>query len=161
MDWMLLPFRRYFEFSGRSRRREFWMFMLLNFIVACVLAGPTYYKMLQGVAASAAAAETGEVMNADFAAELMASTVTLSMLGLYGLYALIAFIPSIAVTIRRLHDRNMSGWWYLGFILLSLIPVVGFVASIVLVVILCLDGTPGPNRFGPDPKGRGSAEVFS
>jgi uncharacterized membrane protein YhaH (DUF805 family) len=57
------------------------------------------------------------------------------------------FIPSIAVTIRRLHDINKSGWW----IFLSLIP---FAGGLVLLIFFCFDGTKGENRFGPDPKGR-------
>ena len=75
--------------------------------------------------------------------------------------ALAAFIPSIAVTVRRLHDRNMSGWWYPGFIVASLIPVVGIIAAIAFLVIMFLDGTPGTNRFGPDPKGRANSDVFA
>lgn len=161
MQWMLMPFRRYFEFSGRSRRREFWLFMLLNIVVAIILAGPVYYQMMQDIMVAASTADSDVAFEPDLGAGLMGSPVALTMLGLYGLYALFAFIPSIAVTVRRLHDRNMSGWWYLGFILLSLIPFVGFIAWIVFLVIMCLDGTPGTNRFGPDPKGRGSAEVFS
>jgi uncharacterized membrane protein YhaH (DUF805 family) len=47
----------------------------------------------------------------------------------------------------------MSGWWYLGFILLSMIPVVGIIASIAMIVIFLLPGTAGPNKYGPDPKG--------
>jgi len=89
------------------------------------------------------------------------SGVTLGMLTLYSIYALAAFIPSIAVTVRRLHDRNMSGWWYPGFIVASLIPVVGIIAAIAFLVIMFLDGTPGTNRFGPDPKGRANSDVFA
>jgi uncharacterized membrane protein YhaH (DUF805 family) len=50
------------------------------------------------------------------------------------------------VAIRRLHDRDMSGWW----LLLMLVPVIG---SLALLVLYVLPGTPGPNRFGPDPLG--------
>jgi uncharacterized membrane protein YhaH (DUF805 family) len=53
-------------------------------------------------------------------------------------------LPSIAVGVRRLHDRDMSGWFYL----IVLIPVIGAIA---LLVIFCLKGTDGPNRFGTDP----------
>lgn len=54
-------------------------------------------------------------------------------------------IPSLAVTIRRLHDTDRSGWW----LLIGLIPVVG---GLVLLVFYILEGTQGSNRFGPDPK---------
>lgn len=76
------------------------------------------------------------------------------------LWGLVVLIPGIAVTIRRLHDRDMSGWWYLGFIVASFIPFVGFVASIALLVLMFLPGTEGPNRFGEDPKNPVSASVF-
>ena len=61
---------------------------------------------------------------------------------LYAIYALGVLIPSIAVTVRRLHDTSRSGWWYL----LVLIPLVG---GIILIVFLATDGTPGPNQYGP------------
>jgi len=157
MNWMILPFKRYAEFSGRSRRMEFWMFTLLNIIVAAVLAGPLYYDMFQTAMSDAMAG--GAVDNAQLAESF--SGISMIMAGLYGIYALAAFIPSIAVTVRRLHDRNMSGWWYLGFIVASLIPLVGIIAAIAFLVIMFLDGTPGANRFGPDPKGRGDVDTFA
>ncbi len=55
-------------------------------------------------------------------------------------------LPSIGVTIRRLHDTSRSGWW----ILISFVPVVG---GIVLLVFMCLDSTPGANAYGANPKG--------
>ena len=54
-------------------------------------------------------------------------------------------IPGIAVAVRRLHDTDKSGWWAL----LGLIPIIG---AIVLIVMMCIDSTPGINRFGPNPK---------
>ena len=64
---------------------------------------------------------------------------------------------AIPVSVRRLHDFDLSGWWYLAFFLPSFIPdaPIRSVASIALLLILGgIDGTCGPNRFGPDPKGR-------
>jgi uncharacterized membrane protein YhaH (DUF805 family) len=46
MEWMILPFKRYADFKGRSRRREFWMFQLLNLILATVLAGPFFVSFI-------------------------------------------------------------------------------------------------------------------
>lgn len=63
---------------------------------------------------------------------------------LAGIYALVSLIPFIALTARRLHDINKSGWWQL----LILIPIVGF---IVLIVFYATVGTNGDNRFGADP----------
>jgi uncharacterized membrane protein YhaH (DUF805 family) len=54
-------------------------------------------------------------------------------------------VPSLAVGVRRLHDTDRSGWW----LLIGLVPLVG---AIVLLVFACLDGQPGPNRYGPSPK---------
>lgn len=65
---------------------------------------------------------------------------------LSGVYALAVLIPSIAVLVRRLHDTDRSGWW----ILISFVPLIG---EIVLLVFALLDGTPGDNRYGPNPKG--------
>jgi uncharacterized membrane protein YhaH (DUF805 family) len=63
--------------------------------------------------------------------------------------AIALLLPTLAVTVRRLHDKDYSGWW----VLLSLIPLIG---AIVLVVWFCQRGTVGPNRFGPDPLMAGS-----
>ncbi|CDH24753.1 DUF805 domain-containing protein [Xenorhabdus bovienii] len=62
--------------------------------------------------------------------------------GLLGIYAIVIFIPSLAVMIRRLHDTNRSGWWFL----LAFVPIL----SIALLVFFCLEGD---NDFGADPKG--------
>ena len=65
---------------------------------------------------------------------------------LAGLYALAVFLPSLGVLIRRLHDTDRSGWWFL----ITLVPLVGF---IVLIVFLVQDSQPATNRYGPSPKG--------
>ena len=66
--------------------------------------------------------------------------------GLGAIYSLAALIPGLAVSARRLHDTDRSGWW----ILINLIPVIGW---IIYLVFLCSDSKPGENRFGPNPKG--------
>ena len=60
------------------------------------------------------------------------------------LFSLATFLPSIAVTARRLHDIGRSGWWQL----LVLVPLVGFIW---LIVWFCRRGEPMANRFGPPP----------
>ena len=66
--------------------------------------------------------------------------------GIIGLiFALAILIPSIAVGVRRLHDSDRSGWW----LLIAFIPIIGTIA---LLIFLLLDGTPGDNRFGSNPK---------
>ena len=61
-----------------------------------------------------------------------------------GIFSLVVLLPGIAVGVRRLHDLDRSGWW----LLLVFVPLVG---TIILIVWFCTRGTPGPNRFGPDP----------
>ena len=152
MHWVILPLKRYADFSGRSRRMEYWSFAVFITIVAIVLGGPAVFGIMSAAMADPLAVD----------ADPMAGVGTLSMigLGLYSLFALAIFVPSIAVVVRRLHDRDMSGWWYLGLIVASFIPLIGFVASIAFLVIMFLPGTPGPNRFGPDPKDPHGVETF-
>ena len=156
MEWMLMPYRRYAEFSGRSRRKEYWMFALFMFLVyaigaGLVLAGGGLQAMMAGIPEPDAVAP--------------AEVPGLGPLGWIGvalmvIFALGSFIPSIAVTVRRFHDRDMSGWWYLGFIVASAIPFVGSLVSIALLVLMCLPGTVGMNRFGDDPKNPVGYDVF-
>jgi uncharacterized membrane protein YhaH (DUF805 family) len=135
MHWMLLPLRRYAEFSGRSRRKEYWMFWLLNMLIGLfvlLVFAVGYY--------------------ADMSQSEMDSWL-MPMVWLAGLWSLATLVPGIAVTIRRLHDTDRSGW----SILFGFIPIIG---GFILLYFYVQDGTPGPNRFGPDPKQEG-AEVFA
>ena len=59
------------------------------------------------------------------------------------LYALAVLLPTLAVMVRRLHDRGQSGWWAIAWFL----PF----ANWLLLIYLAFPGTPGPNRYGPDP----------
>jgi uncharacterized membrane protein YhaH (DUF805 family) len=107
-------YEKYAEFSGRSIRSEYWYFTLYVFIFNIILG------LLEFV--------------------IGPGFVILSVL----LIMAFIFIPSISVTVRRLHDTDRSGWWAL----LLIVPLIGF---LVLLIFLCQRGTPGPNRFGPDP----------
>ena len=138
MDWMLMPLRRYADFKGRSRRKEYWMFFLLIFIVYTVALVPMF---LGGTMAS-----MGEQNGPG-------PLFTLGMV-LVGLFALAILILSIAVQVRRFHDQDRSGW----MVLIGLIPYVG---GLILLVFMCLEGTRGPNRFGPDPKDPMHQDVFA
>jgi uncharacterized membrane protein YhaH (DUF805 family) len=77
---------------------------------------------------------------------LIGTFSAMSNIGLLsGIYSLAVLIPTLAVMVRRLHDIDRTGWW----ILINLIPLVG---TIVLLVFALTPGTPGSNRYGPDPK---------
>ena len=139
LDWMLMPYRRYTDFSGRSQRKEYWMFALFSAIVTMVVLA----LMFGGMPAMDEYGAPGDPG--------MMFYVGIGLLALFGLGSI---IPSIAVQVRRFHDQDKSGW----FVLLGLIPYVG---GIVVFVFMCLDGTQGPNRFGDDPKDPTRADVFS
>ena len=64
---------------------------------------------------------------------------------IYSLFVIIMFLPTLAVSVRRLHDIGKSGWW----ILVGIIPILGFIW---LVIYMVRDGNLGPNEYGPDPK---------
>ena len=64
---------------------------------------------------------------------------------LYSIAALALLLPSLAVSVRRLHDIDRSGWW----LLISLVPLIG---AILLIVWFCTKGSLGANRFGEEPR---------
>jgi len=152
LEYMILPFKRYADFRGRSRRMEYWSFVLLNIIVYIVL----------GLVVGALGGGLAGLGSVDPGNPWAAYSVFFSGAGLlFVLWWLATIIPMIAVGVRRFHDRDMSGWWYLGFIVAAMIPFVGFIAGIAFLVIMLLPGTPGPNRFGSDPKDPAQIEAFS
>jgi uncharacterized membrane protein YhaH (DUF805 family) len=119
VSWYLEALKKYAVFSGRSRRMEYWYFVLFNIIVGVVLA-------------------LIDILLGTFSA---AGNIGL----LSGIYSLAVLIPTLAVIVRRLHDIDRTGWW----IFINLIPLIG---TIVLLVFALTPGTPGSNRYGPDPK---------
>jgi uncharacterized membrane protein YhaH (DUF805 family) len=122
MGWYLEALKKYAVFGGRSRRREYWYFVLFSLVVSLLLSA------------------------VDALLGTFSSSTNVGLLG--GIYGLAIIIPSIAVSVRRLHDVDRTGWW----VLISLVPVIG---TLVLLVFAVLDGTPGENRFGPNPKASG------
>lgn len=119
MNWYLEVLKKYAEFNGRAGRQEYWFFLLFNILISAFLATIDYF--------------TG-TFNFEAGVGLLS-----------GIYSLAVLIPGIAVTVRRLHDIDRSGWW----LLISLIPVVG---GITLFIFMVLDSTPGNNEYGPNPK---------
>ena len=104
----------YARIHGRAARAEYWWFVLFDILL------------------TAAANIVDAGLGTNFVSALAA------------LAALALLLPGICVGVRRLHDRDRSGWW----LLISLVPILGW---IVLLVWYVQPGTPGPNRFGPDP----------
>ena len=119
MNWYLKVLKQYADFSGRARRKEYWMFVLFNMIFAIVAMG---LDNAFGIA-------IGEIGYGP----------------LYGIYGLVLFIPSLAVSVRRLHDVGKSGW----MILIPIIPIIG---AIWLFVLMVTDSNPERNQYGENPK---------
>lgn len=156
LDWIIEPLRRYTDFSGRSRRREFWWFMLVYWAILLALMAAVFaafpWNALEG--------RGDDLQSLVDAFQTPLMLVSLSALGLFYIGT---YIPYVALVIRRLHDRNMSGWWYGAALILSWIPFLSlfsFLLYPIIFVIMWLSGTKGPNRFGPDPKDSSQAAVF-
>ncbi|OBU48894.1 DUF805 domain-containing protein [Stenotrophomonas maltophilia] len=128
MQDMTLALKRYAQFEGRANRREYWMFQLFLFLVA------TAVSLLAGVLAILMRSSPDAL-----------SAILIGMMALLGLMWLATIVPLIAVTVRRLHDCNQSGWLYL----LALVPMGG----LVILVFALLPGTPQENPYGPVPAG--------
>ena len=112
-------FANYVNFSGRAVRSEYWYWALFTIV------GGLVASIVDTVAFGTGPMNGG--------------------VGIFGaLFNLAVLLPSIAVSVRRLHDLDKSGWW----LLLFFIPLVG---AIILIVWFCRRGTPGSNRFGDAP----------
>ena len=137
MNYMFLPYKRFVDFSGRSRPLEYWLYIPFYIvqITAAVLIDLEFG--LGGDFTSFSSFDDGGAsvgFNIDFGPVAIGVMV-------------INFLPSLAVSVRRAHDSDWRGWWLL-------VPLFNF-------ILMCFPGTPGPNRFGPDPKDRGRAQIFS
>lgn len=121
---------QYVGFTGRARRSEFWWWFLFVFLVG-IVAG--ILDQLLGTTVGEGFNQTG----------VIAIVTSLALI-----------LPNLAVAVRRLHDTGRSGWW----VLIGLIPVIGF---IVLIVFYVQDSQPGPNEHGPNPKEPGYSATSS
>jgi uncharacterized membrane protein YhaH (DUF805 family) len=120
MNWYLTVLKKYAEFNGRARRKEYWMFALFNiiFLILAMILDNVFGTAIKGVG-----------------------------YGLfYFLYALAVLIPGLAVSVRRLHDVGKSGW----MLLIALIPIIGAIILLVLMVTDSNPGENkyGPNPKG-------------
>lgn len=121
MQWYLKVIQNYTNFSGRARRREYWMFALFNIIISFVLG------LISGLIQGTQEVESFGIVD-----------------GIALLYGLFILLPSLAVSIRRLHDTGRSGWW----VLIALVPV----ASLLLLYYFVQDSQAGENEYGANPK---------
>ncbi|WLV24620.1 DUF805 domain-containing protein [Aciduricibacillus chroicocephali] len=113
MKWYIKAIKNFADFQGRARRKEYWMFVLFNYIFTLIIG---------------------------FSNEIITLPAAIGYVYVFGM-----IVPNLAVSVRRLHDTNRSGWW----VLINIIPLVG---PIILTVFQCLDSTPGTNKYGPNPK---------
>jgi len=121
MKWFLdVVKNKYATFEGRARRSEYWYYVLFYVLAIVALA-------------------IIDEITGTFSEEAGIGLLS-------GLFVLATLVPTLAVTVRRLHDTDRSGWW----VLINFIPIVG---GIVLLVFTVMDSQPGANRFGPNPKG--------
>jgi uncharacterized membrane protein YhaH (DUF805 family) len=119
MNWYLQVLQKYGVFDGRSRRKEYWFFVLFSTLISLLLIA------------------------IDSATGTFRSPRGPGLLS--GIYSLAVLVPSLAVSVRRLHDTNRTGWW----LLLGIVP---FIGPIVLLVFFASDGNPDDNEYGPNPK---------
>lgn len=182
------PLVKYVDFQGRARRSEFWLWVLLRFIVGAVLGTISMSVLMSGM--NFQNPDPSQFMGRYFSVMPIMQLVNLGLL-----------LPTIAVAVRRLHDINRTGWWiimpvvvaFAGMILFfiffgtQIFTLIGhegnmsdaqsmqfvfsmfgslflclflpvLIAEIVMLVFYVTDGTPTANRFGADPKGRGVAD---
>ncbi len=119
MKWFLAALKKYAVFNGRARRKEYWMFTLFYIIfgiVAMVLDTVLGLNFIEGTYGV-----------------------------LYLLLTLSMFIPSLALSVRRLHDVGKSG----GMLFIIFIPIIG---AIWLFVLSLMDSQEEENEYGPNPK---------
>ena len=140
-------FSRYVDFSGRSRRSEFWLSYLMNGIITIILSFFMLAPYVDAIIKFFMYSSDFVYMSGEEVFLLFGENVGGVLIGLLLvlLYSLIILIPSIAITVRRLHDADLSGW----FALLLLVPYANTIAQIVFG---CLAGTNGVNKYGERPK---------
>lgn len=165
-EYMMMPYKKLYRLiEGRSSRSEYWWFTA--FLIACYIA---FFVLILGLGG------LGQMADPRMAAGLMAGAGVASVILIIPIYIffLLSGLASFAVTIRRLHDQNLSGWilvlYYVLFIPVTMIG--GFMGSsmaflimllygVAWLVLMALPGTVGPNKYGEDPHGGQTAgDVF-
>ena len=140
MEMIFLPLKRFADFGGRSRRREFWAWVLFVWAAMFLLM---YLDAVLGLGGSA----TGYAEGGSVGFNMKGGLLTL-------LFAAAILVPNLSVSVRRLHDVGKSGW----LLLLWLIPLLGW---LYLLYLYLQPGIVGPNAYGADPKGGDASRVFA
>ncbi len=143
MNWMLLPFKRTLDFAGRSRRREYWLYLLFWLVLFSVCVAIDVAFNLGG----AADGTWFETYDDGFSFNIAFGTCAL-------VFVLATLLTNIALGVRRLHDLDKSG-------LLLLIGIIPLFGQLYLLAIFTMAGRPGPNRYGPDPRISAGAGIFA
>jgi uncharacterized membrane protein YhaH (DUF805 family) len=137
MKWYLQVLKNYTNFNGRSRRTEYWMFALFN----CL------FLFLASILDKILGTNFDTIFGIHLKVESQPISLHILPLGyIYLIYALVVIIPSLSVSVRRLHDVGKSGW----MLLIGLIPILG---AIYLLILLVTDSNLAPNQYGDSPKG--------
>ena len=123
---------KYAAFKGRAARSEYWWFSLFSLLIYILGGIPL---IVIGVNEQLAGRRPED------------SSSFIVFAALLGPCFLALLLPTLSVSMRRLHDLNWSGWWYLTL----LVPFIGSIAGFVMLVAFCFRGTIGDNRFGEDP----------
>ena len=132
MDWYIAAIKKCTKFKGRSRRKEYWYFVLINLIIVVGLNFLQTFVSLQGISPDF------------FDVSLLWQTISQSLKLINLLYTLLAITTWFSVSVRRLHDTGRSGWWFL----LYFIPLANFV----LLFFYTQDSQPERNQYGKNPK---------
>jgi len=137
-----------FSFEGRLRRRDYWISSIVLWIA--VFAASACIFGVFGAFHGNAWAVSPESSRALLSSGIISVLLFLAIM-------LIALWPSLAIGVKRCHDRDKSGWWLALWFALMMIPFLGILAWAWQVIELgFVDGTQGSNRFGPSPKGIGA-----
>lgn len=169
MKWFIKCFKQYTDFSGRARRKEYWWFSLINFIVVLVIfTGLCIPLFKMGFDAATTGVEDIDET------EMMLTILKSPFMYIYIIYSLATLIPGIAVTVRRLHDIGKSGYWaifiygcallnYIGQLLQTtstvayfLFVLIALAIGIISLVWMFTNSDYGPNQYGPNPKDEGN-----
>jgi uncharacterized membrane protein YhaH (DUF805 family) len=129
MNYFIHCFKNYANFSGRARRKEYWMFVLFTIIFLILIS------ILDGLLGT----------SYTFNYPLGGKEIPMSFGYISIAFYLAIIIPGIAVSVRRFHDIGKSGWWYF----VSMIPCVG---PFIGIYFMAKAGDIGENLYGPDPK---------